>query len=94
MLCTCFNIPDCFHSYSFPSVKLERRLGSLNERVLFLLREEPSPALTIEVFECGAEQRFDLNNNFWLDFLTARAYVTSQQGCFTTYTSRQAIWDL
>ena len=26
-------------------------------------------------FECGAEQRSDLNNNFWLDFLTARAYV-------------------
>ena len=30
-------------------MKLGRRLGSLNESVLFLLREEPSPALTIEV---------------------------------------------
>ena len=34
---------------SFPFVKLQRQLDSLNEDVLFLLREEPLPALTIEV---------------------------------------------
>ena len=34
----------------------------------------PQPKLTI--FECGVKQRFDLNNNFWLDqFLTARVNV-------------------
>ena len=44
------------------------------------------------------EQRSDLNNNFWLDFLIARAYVARKNcknkggclpaGLFTTYTSR------
>ena len=29
------------------------------------------------IFECGMEQRSDLNNNIWLDFLIARAYVAS-----------------
>ena len=29
----------------------------------------------LSIFECGAEQRSDLNNNFWLDFRSARAYV-------------------
>ena len=31
--------------------------------------------LKLSIFECGAEQRSDLNNNFWLDFRSARAYV-------------------
>ena len=36
-------------------------------------RQLSQPKLSI--FECVKEQRSDLNNNFWLDFLTARAYV-------------------
>ena len=58
-------------------------------------RQVSQPKLPI--FECGTEQRSDLNNNFWLDFLTARAYVArtickNKGGCLpagliTTYTS-------
>ena len=56
-------------------------MGSLNESVLFLLREQPSPSLSTEVanFWMWRGATFDLNNNFWLDFLTARVYVASQQ---------------
>ena len=56
-------------------------MGSLNESVLLLLRKQPSPSLTTEVanFWMWRGATFDLNNNFWLDFLTARVYVASQQ---------------
>ena len=32
-------------------------------------------ASSLSIFECSAEQRFNLNANFWLDFFTARVYV-------------------
>ena len=73
-------------------------MASLCESVLFLFHEGPSPACShpkLSIFERGAEQNFDLNNNFWLDFLTAR---DQEQGLFTTiFTTiftRQGIWDL
>ena len=53
-------------------------MASLCESVLFLFHEGPSPACShpkLSIFERGAEQNFDLNNNFWLDFLTARDHV-------------------
>ena len=49
---------------------------------------QPKPSC----FECGAEQRYDLNNNFWLDCLTARAYVLRKnKGCLPHIL--QGIWD-
>ena len=38
-------------------------------------------------FECGAEQRFDLNNNLWLNFLS-HVIIQQEQKMF-----EQAIWD-
>ena len=46
------------------------------------LRQLTYPKLSI--FECGAEQRFDLHNNFWLDVLTARVYASRTRVLFTT----------
>ena len=56
-------------------------MSSLNESVLLLLRKQPSPSLPTEVanFWMWRGATFDLNNNFWLDFLTARVYVASKQ---------------
>ena len=34
----------------------------------------------LSIFECSAEQRSDLNNNFWLDSVTARAYTARTTG--------------
>ena len=39
----------------------------------------------LSVFECGAEQRFDLHNNFLLDFLL-HASMQQEQGLFTIHT--------
>ena len=45
------------------------------------------------IFERGAKQRSDLNNNFWLDFLTARAHVLRKnKGCLPR--TLRGIWDL
>ena len=80
------NIPDCFHSHHSCS-EAAKDSKPVYVRVpcfsfLRNLRQLTYPKLSI--FECGAEQRFDLHNNFWLDVLTARVYASRTRVLFTT----------
>ena len=50
---------------------MRKRLVSPSWAIFVSLISQPK----LSMFECGTEQRSDLNDNFWLDSVTARAYL-------------------
>ena len=70
-------IPDCFQNqYSCSEADKDGKPAYVRVSCVSFVRnvrQLSQPKLSI--FECGADQRFDLHNNFWLDSLTARVYA-------------------
>ena len=87
--CAGCNIPDCFHSHHSCSEAAKDGKPVYARAPCFSfvrnLLQLSQPKLSI--FECGAEQHFDLHNNNWLDVLTARVYAARTRAVYHKHLS-------